>query len=52
MSELTPVTNSAIVIDRGSMSSAALTWSPPTGIQVNRVWMNDRCGTARARSPA
>ncbi len=52
MSELTPVTNSAIVIDSGSTSSAAFTWSPPTGIQVNRFWMNDRSGAALARSPA
>ncbi len=52
MSELTPVTNSAMVIDSGSTSSAAFTWRPPTGIQVNRLWMNERSGAALAKRPA
>ena len=53
MSAQIPVTNSTIVTDSGSTSRAAFTCSPPTGIQLNRVWVTSRPGTGvRPRSPA
>src|ERR1700678_4352259 len=39
-----PVTNSTMVIDRGSTNRLACTWRPPTGIQVHRFWVKDRTG--------
>src|ERR1700722_19674643 len=46
MSELTPVTNAAIVIESGSMSRPTFTWSRPALNQVNHCSL-----TVRASGP-
>src|SRR5437764_3422375 len=52
MSVLTPVTNSAIVIDSWSTRKATGMWSPPTGIQSKSVCTKTRSWGLLRYSPA
>ena len=47
----TPVTNRAMVIDRGSTRKATSTWNEPELIHVNRVWVKTRSSPSSPTRP-
>src|SRR5262245_33373739 len=51
MSDPTPVTNRAIVIDSGSARNPTSTRRSPTGIHSNRIWTKWRSSSASPSSP-